>query len=104
MMSSGRQLFCIYIEEENVLLQNIPHIRDYINACQVKCFKLYLQYLYAGEVKTYTFNLSESMAESTFGWKVCAKNVSDGADIVLKVNKDDKEYTSDNLGKGGNEI
>ena len=36
---------------------------------------------YAGEVKTYTFNLSESMARSTFGWKVCVKNVSEDADI-----------------------
>lgn len=58
---------------------------------------------YAGEVKTYTFNLSESMARSTFGWKVCVKNVSDDADIKLKVNKSDKDYTSDKLGKGGNE-
>ena len=58
---------------------------------------------YAGEVKTYTFNLSESMARSTFGWKVCVKNVSDDADIILKVTKNDKDYTSDNLGKGGNE-
>ena len=58
---------------------------------------------YAGEVKTYTFNLSESMARSTFGWKVCVKNVSEDADIKLKVDKLNATYTSDALGKGGNE-
>ena len=58
---------------------------------------------YAGEVKTYTFNLSESMARSTFGWKVCVKNVSEDADIKLTVDAFGNKYQSDKLGKGGNE-